>query len=111
MSFFGNNSSTAVSSSSSGNIDKNDNSLSREKFLEVSKSIEKIGSDWFLELDKYQKDLEEVQRLSRKYPNTVGSFDAILTELNDKKKQVMQRISTLHTMLWNIRHQAHSCYN
>ena len=80
--------------------------LSKEKFKELIQSVEKIGMDWFGELDQINKDIIEVQRLSQTYPNVNQQMLTVTSELTMKQKEITNRMNVLHTMLWNIRHQA-----
>ena len=93
----------------SNNVNSNGNEiLTKEKYRELVQAIDKIGNEWFQQLDNCNKDINEIHRLSTIYPSSQQSLGGVLLDIQTKQNSLINQINSLHQMLWNIRHQATS---
>ena len=79
--------------------------ITREKFKELIKSIEKNGDEWFDDLTKVNNDINEIHRLGIQYPNSNHALGSVAHDLIKRQNEISVKISTLQNLLWNIRHQ------
>ena len=79
--------------------------ITREKFKELIKSIEKNGDEWFDDLTKVNNDINEIHRLGIQYPNSNHALGSVAQDLIKRQNEISLKISTLQNLLWNIRHQ------